>query len=56
MSGSLAIQLGGAPIYVRALDNGLFTAGAPHDQGKVVLYILYWINMAVLLAVDDFLL
>ncbi|XP_027208810.2 protein FRG1 [Penaeus vannamei] len=33
ISGSVAVQLGGAPIYVRALDNGLFTAGAPHDQG-----------------------
>ncbi|KAK7083975.1 Protein frg1 [Halocaridina rubra] len=33
ITGSVAIQLGYAPIYVRALDNGLFTAGAPHDQG-----------------------
>ncbi|XP_050717192.1 protein FRG1-like [Eriocheir sinensis] len=33
MAGSVAIQLGDAPVYVRALDNGLFTAGAPHDQG-----------------------
>ncbi|KAK8388575.1 hypothetical protein O3P69_020514 [Scylla paramamosain] len=33
MTGSVAIQLGGLPVYVRALDNGLFTAGAPHDQG-----------------------
>lgn len=33
ITGSVAIQLGDAPIYVRALDNGLFTAGAPHDQG-----------------------
>lgn len=34
MTGSLAIQLGELPVYVRALDNGLFTAGAPHDQGE----------------------
>ncbi|XP_045609117.1 protein FRG1 [Procambarus clarkii] len=33
MTGALAIQLGTSPVYVRALDNGLFTAGAPHDQG-----------------------
>lgn len=33
ITGSIAIQLGDKPMYVRALDNGLFTAGAPHDQG-----------------------
>ncbi|KAG7160926.1 protein FRG1-like [Homarus americanus] len=33
MTGALAIQLGKSPVYVRALDNGLFTAGAPHDEG-----------------------
>lgn len=37
MAGSVAIQLGDAPMYVRALDNGLFTAGAPHDQGVLVI-------------------
>ncbi|KAK3857277.1 hypothetical protein Pcinc_036458 [Petrolisthes cinctipes] len=33
MTGSLAVQLGDTPIYVCALDSGLFTAGAPHDEG-----------------------
>lgn len=37
MAGSVAIQLGDAPVYVRALDNGLFTAGAPHDQGVLLI-------------------
>lgn len=36
ISGSVAVQLGNTPIYVRALDNGLFTAGAPHDQGNFI--------------------
>lgn len=31
--GAVAIQLGSVPMYVRALDNGLFTAGDLHDQG-----------------------
>ncbi|XP_071453382.1 protein FRG1 homolog [Hetaerina americana] len=30
--GSIAIELG-EQTYIRALDNGLFTVGAPHDQG-----------------------
>ncbi|XP_076066087.1 FSHD region gene 1 [Oratosquilla oratoria] len=33
VSGSVAVQMGDSPMYIQALDNGLFTVGAPHDEG-----------------------
>jgi protein FRG1 len=33
ISGSIAMEMGQST-YVKALDNGLFTLGAPHDEGK----------------------
>ncbi|KAJ9591193.1 hypothetical protein L9F63_002264, partial [Diploptera punctata] len=33
MTGSLAIEFG-KQTYVKALDNGLFTLGAPHNEGE----------------------
>lgn len=32
LTGSVAIEFG-VSAYVKALDNGLFTLGAPHDEG-----------------------
>ncbi|CAL4139458.1 unnamed protein product, partial [Meganyctiphanes norvegica] len=34
ITGSVAIQLGESPMFVRAEDNGLFIVGAPHDQAS----------------------
>jgi hypothetical protein len=34
MTGSIAIEFGNQT-YVKALDNGLFTLGAPHSEGKL---------------------
>lgn len=54
MAGSVAIQLGDAPVYVRALDNGLFTAGAPHDQGVLLIHFkisdifIYFLHLLIL--------
>ncbi|XP_031637505.1 protein FRG1 homolog [Contarinia nasturtii] len=31
--GSVAIEFGGKQTYIKSLDNGLFTIGAPHDEG-----------------------
>jgi len=33
ITGSVAIQIGESPMYVRAEDNGLFMVGPPHDEG-----------------------
>jgi hypothetical protein len=33
MTGSIAIEFGNQ-MYVKALDNGLFTLGAPHSEGQ----------------------
>ena len=40
MTGSIAIEFGNQT-YVKALDNGLFTLGAPHDEGKNMLSVFY---------------
>ncbi|KAL3278812.1 hypothetical protein HHI36_016334 [Cryptolaemus montrouzieri] len=34
ITGSVAIEFGTNGTYVKALDNGLFTLGAPHDDGE----------------------
>lgn len=34
ITGSIAIEFGNQT-YVKALDNGLFTLGAPHSEGKL---------------------
>lgn len=34
MTGSIAIEFGNQT-YVKALDNGLFTLGAPHSEGQL---------------------
>jgi protein FRG1 len=34
ITGSVAIEFGNQT-YVKALDNGLFTLGAPHSEGKL---------------------
>ncbi|KAK9885093.1 hypothetical protein WA026_009317 [Henosepilachna vigintioctopunctata] len=34
ITGSVAIEFGSNRTYVRALDNGLFTLGAPHAEGE----------------------
>ena len=39
MTGSIAIEFGNQT-YVKALDNGLFTLGAPHDEGKSLSCII----------------
>ncbi|XP_018028168.1 protein FRG1 homolog [Hyalella azteca] len=31
--GSIAIQMGDGPVYMRAMDDGLFALGPPHDEG-----------------------
>lgn len=36
ISGSVALEFGNQ-VYVTALDNGLFTLGPPHDEGKCSL-------------------
>ena len=33
ITGSIAIEFGNQS-YIKALDNGLFTLGAPHSHGK----------------------
>ena len=33
MKGTVAIQLGSLPAYLRALDQGYFTLGGLHDEG-----------------------
>ncbi|KAF2351125.1 Protein FRG1 [Trinorchestia longiramus] len=33
IKGNIAIQVGNGPVYVRAMDNGLFALGPPHDEG-----------------------
>jgi protein FRG1 len=35
ISGPIAIELGDNS-YIRALDDGTFTVGAPHNDGKLV--------------------
>lgn len=41
ITGSIAIEFGNQT-YIKALDNGLFTLGAPHDHGmaKILLKFL----------------
>lgn len=34
ITGSIAIKVGNQT-YVKALDNGLFTLGAPHSEGNL---------------------
>ena len=40
ISGPIAIELGDNS-YIRALDDGTFTVGAPHNDGNVVIYYCY---------------
>gem|GEM_PF-4287049 len=40
MTGTVCIEFS-MGMYVRALDNGLFTLGAPHGEGIQYQYILY---------------
>lgn len=35
ITGSVSLEFGNN-CYISALDNGLFTLGAPHDDGKVI--------------------
>jgi protein FRG1 len=37
MTGSIAIEFG-SQTYVKALDNGLFTLGAPHTEGELNIH------------------
>ena len=48
MKGSVAIEIAGNSTYIRAMDNGMFTLGAPHDQGSYfVFYFLFNPSMCV---------
>lgn len=37
ISGALAIEFG-ERCYIKALDNGLFVLGPPHDEGRYLPY------------------
>ena len=44
IKGNVALQMGDLPMYITALDDGLFTVGAPHDEGKLSIpkgYFIY---------------
>lgn len=48
ITGSVAIQFGNRT-YIKSLDNGTFTLGPPHDEGKPFLYTNWWWNSNILL-------